>query len=72
MHGIAGQIDIPGNNVGRIQARSQPGVAFPKRRLTTPPLGEQGRESERSHVVPSMAVWAAITRIAVACSVESP
>jgi hypothetical protein len=48
MHGIAGQIDIPGDNVGRIQARSQPFLAFPKRRFATPPLGEQRSQSERS------------------------
>jgi hypothetical protein len=48
MHGMAGQVRIPGDDAGRIQDRSQPCVAFPKRRFTTPPLGEQRCESERS------------------------
>src|SRR6185295_17735826 len=47
VHGAAREIDIPGDDVGRIQARSQPAVAFRKRCLMPAPLGEDRCESER-------------------------
>jgi hypothetical protein len=47
VHGVACKIHIPGDDVGRIQARSQPGIAFRKGCLMPAPLGKDRSEGER-------------------------